>query len=1276
MMQIPRAVQTKLEVGAANDPAEKEADAVADRVLSMSSPQVTARQTAPGAATLRRKPQLNQPNADALNETPAIPEEQQDIELTKGEDVQTEALDAEELKEIESGEPSGGSGDPTATPLRRAVVPVVGPEGGAAPTAVEEAITHPGPGRTLPDAVRANLEPRFGTDFSDVRLHDRPTDRDTAAAIGARAFAFGRDIWLGDGERAEDRRLMAHELTHVLQQTGHRRRQQKHQQKTTVKPTRHGPAVNRFLGDAILEKIAKYARHVPGYTLVGYLIGKDPITLEPVQQNAENLIYGLLGLIPFGTLLADRLKETRALQKAYDWVKGQLTKLNLTWDRVKRTISNAKSMFSIWSPVKSIKPAFAPLLRDIMVFVLKVKEKVQEFIIRGALALAGPWAEKVWGVLKSAGQAIGLILKDPLGFAKNLFKAIGQGFGRFFDNFAKHLKKGILGFIFGALDGIDIQLPEKLDLKGILSIVFQVLRLTWVHIRKKLVKRLGANGEKKVSLLEKSVDVLKLLLTKGVMGIWKKMVSMIESLTSTIIGGLTTFLFETVLKGALSWLAGLTNPVGAVIKVILTIYNFVVMLIERMQQIIDFVKSVFSSLFQIAKGNVSAAAAKVEDSLVRTVPLILAFLAAIIPVSGITRKIQSIMKKLRKPVDKAIDKLLKFLVKKGKKYLSKIIGKVNKKRKLPSVEFKVGATTHRLFGKKMGKVAETFVASKTTLSEKERKRQKTEGTRFKKNIEGEELKDVLEFILKFDTQTTKADDEADDIQLESKKKPMTKQIKELKDQLGKAKIDLDQYGIKLENNRHVDTSKGAGLFRFADPATEFEGQAGLYSDLSSAKGEFKGGDVSHLELDHNPNRSSLQALQDGIKNSKTKNTSTAIYFKPVKPGPNAKGDAAKAVFGRASLYSAKHATADFPAIAIHAKYNNKMAAKDGERAAEITKLFDGTDNNPIPKVAGLLEKQIKLKTDQTRSYYGKYEKTSKNLWVNVNRGLNNVNHLAHTELKLADMNKPRNFSAKSVNLIRQTGIQGFKKTAAANFIADEGATGAYGNLSGIKTAKNQLEADHNPMHSEMRSSTAWTLGTFLDSTALKKILSDPRIAKVTSRNTSRLRSPNAKMDIETRITNAIAEAKLSTGKAYSKSAGGSTIVGYTVNQDPTMKTSPGPLKDQVKSHATENFTDALSAEIVTKGIQKKTRAEITKSSVSAVNKGIRKKLRKKIAERQNSLFILYGKKELPAVEHANESANPGSGKKGVAALARIAARVKSSQTTADLGTITDGFFPI
>jgi hypothetical protein len=80
------------------------------------------------------------------------------------------------------------------------------------------------PGQPLATTTRAFFEPRFGRDFGNVRIHYGDRAHEAARSVHARAFTLGNDIVFRDGEYAPQsdrgKRLLAHELAHVEQNTG------------------------------------------------------------------------------------------------------------------------------------------------------------------------------------------------------------------------------------------------------------------------------------------------------------------------------------------------------------------------------------------------------------------------------------------------------------------------------------------------------------------------------------------------------------------------------------------------------------------------------------------------------------------------------------------------------------------------------------------------------------------------------------------------------------------------------------------------------------------------------------------------------------------------------------------------------------------------------------------------------------------------------------------------------------------------------------------------
>ncbi|HEY0151734.1 MAG TPA: DUF4157 domain-containing protein [Longimicrobium sp.] len=233
-------VQRKPVIGQPGDAYEIEADAVADRVAGgLSAPGAAVSLLGPagpsGPPQMKKKEDLpvhqmmeveEHPTAPAPNAVQAAPADLPDddkgaIQL-KEEDEDIAPI---QLKEEDEEAPAVQlkEEDEEPAPVQR-----LAPGGAAATPAMQStaatAISSPGTGSALPAPTRGTLETRMGVDLGGVRVHDGPGAHQAAAGLNARAFTHGRHIWLGRGESAGDVRLMAHEVTHVLQQDGAVRR--------------------------------------------------------------------------------------------------------------------------------------------------------------------------------------------------------------------------------------------------------------------------------------------------------------------------------------------------------------------------------------------------------------------------------------------------------------------------------------------------------------------------------------------------------------------------------------------------------------------------------------------------------------------------------------------------------------------------------------------------------------------------------------------------------------------------------------------------------------------------------------------------------------------------------------------------------------------------------------------------------------------------------------------------------------------------------------------
>ena len=205
-------------MGAPNDRFEREADRVADRVLRMPAPPVETGapgtpptvQTKCAACAAGGAPCPACAGGEArLAPTPAASDAPPLIQRAapeKDEALVRRATIEDEEELVQPKEASSGGQSPQPVPANVAAG-IAGLRGG---------------GARLPDAARSYFEPRFGRDFSAVRVHTGPRAETLARGLGARAFTTGADIAFGRGQYAPEttggKRLLAHELTHVVQQ--------------------------------------------------------------------------------------------------------------------------------------------------------------------------------------------------------------------------------------------------------------------------------------------------------------------------------------------------------------------------------------------------------------------------------------------------------------------------------------------------------------------------------------------------------------------------------------------------------------------------------------------------------------------------------------------------------------------------------------------------------------------------------------------------------------------------------------------------------------------------------------------------------------------------------------------------------------------------------------------------------------------------------------------------------------------------------------------------
>ena len=192
------------------------------------------------------------------------------------------------------------------------------------PSVVHEVLRSPG--QRLDPAARAFMEPRFGHDFSSVKVHTDARAAESARAVNALAYTVGQNVVFGQGQystqSSSGRRLLVHELTHTVQQSrsddstlsgsmrvsedgdaGEREAEAVAEKVITDGGHEAGPANIHPVSSAIqrigdpskippgLERECEIAGDSPGSTSESLLFGNNVSTLSPLQrQQIDNFV--------------------------------------------------------------------------------------------------------------------------------------------------------------------------------------------------------------------------------------------------------------------------------------------------------------------------------------------------------------------------------------------------------------------------------------------------------------------------------------------------------------------------------------------------------------------------------------------------------------------------------------------------------------------------------------------------------------------------------------------------------------------------------------------------------------------------------------------------------------------------------------------------------------------------------------------------------------------------------------------------------------------------
>lgn len=245
-------------------------------------------------------------------------------------------------------------------------------------------------GFALPTQPRAEMEATFGADFTNVKIHTDGTAIGINKTLGARAIAYGSNIYFNQGQfnplSQKGKGLLAHELTHTIQQRSI----------STVQRAADGSTESSFLDD-IIGFFTEYADDIPGYALFSTIIEYDIIRDKNKKRTPENFLQGIMGLVPIGNKLFLALKDSDALQQSFDWLVKEVQSLNITYERIKGILLKIKEKAGIsdlltGDIVDILEKAFTPLYNRVVEFGEEVIQTIftffKETLLKPLLSLA------------------------------------------------------------------------------------------------------------------------------------------------------------------------------------------------------------------------------------------------------------------------------------------------------------------------------------------------------------------------------------------------------------------------------------------------------------------------------------------------------------------------------------------------------------------------------------------------------------------------------------------------------------------------------------------------------------------------------------------------------------------------------------------------------------------------------------------------------------------------------------------------------------------------
>ncbi|WP_299314588.1 DUF4157 domain-containing protein [uncultured Aquimarina sp.] len=443
--------------------------------------------------------------------------------------------------------------------------------------------------------------------------------------------------------------------------------------------------VLEIIKNALLGWLSSVANETRGFSLVKVIIGKDPFTDEHVPRTVPNLIRGFMSLMDGGEAQYAQMVETGAIARIVGEIDAAVETLNMTPQSIVQLFVDLWNSFSIddlLNPIDAFVRIIDQFGEPISRLIAFVAEIVRIVIVAILEIMNFPF-ELIGNIITRSLQAMEDIKRDPIGFLKNILRAIKEGFMKFFDNIVTHLINGVMGWLMRELR--DAGIPELTDfsLQGVISWVLEVLGLSIERIWEKLAEH-PRIGPERVARIRGAINTLEGIWTfikdvqeRGIAAIWDKIQEQLSNLWNIVIDAVKNFVMTRIITQITTRLLSMLDPTGimAVVNGAMAFFSAIQSFIQYLREMLEVINSFVNGVADIAQGNVATAADYLERTMGQSMPVVIGFLANQVGLGGIGARIAEIIGSVRALIDEALTWLVNKAVDTGMALLDRVMGR-------------------------------------------------------------------------------------------------------------------------------------------------------------------------------------------------------------------------------------------------------------------------------------------------------------------------------------------------------------------------------------------------------------------------------------------------------------------------------------------------------------------------------------------------------------------------------------------------------------------------